>query len=79
MSCKENMGMNRDMSKVVLIDQQEVIREKKLAELIKNSPKTEKMVEIQVSPTAKIYRPKGTDVEKAKAEFYKRYPKTSII
>jgi len=78
MACQDNMNQNRDMSKVVLIDQQEILREKKLAELLKNAPKTEKMVEIQVSPTTKIYRPKGTNVEKAKEEFYERY-KFSVV
>jgi len=64
---------NRDLSKATLIDVQEIARDKKLAELIKNSPKTEKMLKIEVSPNAFIYRPKGTDVEKTKKNFYKNY------
>ena len=73
MSCQDNQHGNRDLSKATLIDVQEIIREKKLAELIKNSPKTEKMLKIEVSPNAFIYRPKGTDVEKVKKNFYKNY------
>ena len=73
MACQDNMMGNKDLSKVTLLDQQELIREKKLAELIKNSPKTEKMLKIEVSPNAFIYRPKGTDVEKVKKNFYKNY------
>ena len=73
MACHDNMMGNKDLSKVTLLDQQELIREKKLAELIKNSPKTEKMLKIEVSPNAFIYRPKGTDVEKIKRNFYKNY------
>ena len=73
MACQDNQHGNRDLSKVVLIDVQEIAREKKLAELIKNSPKTEKMLKIEVSPNAFIYRPKGTDVEKVKRNFYKNY------
>ena len=78
MACQENQHSNRDMSRITLIDQQEVARDKKLAELIKNSPKTEKMLKIEVSPNAFIYRPKGTDVGKIKQNFYKNY-KNSIL
>ena len=78
MSCKNNMMGNRDLSKATLIDVQEIAREKKLAELIKNSPKTEKMLKIEVSPNAFIYRPKGTDVEKARQNCHKNY-KNSIL
>jgi len=73
MACQDNMMGNRDLSKATLIDVQEIAREKKLAELIKNSPKTEKMLKIEVSPNAFIYRPKGTDIEKVKKNFYKNY------
>lgn len=78
MACQDNMMGNKDLSKVTLLDQQELIREKKLAELIKNSPKTEKMLKIEVSPNAFIYRPKGTDVEKARQNCHKNY-KNSIL
>ena len=78
MACQDNQHGNRDLSKVVLIDVQEIAREKKLAELIKNSPKTEKMLKIEVSPNAFIYRPKGTDAEKARQNCHKNY-KNSIL
>ena len=78
MSCRDNMSSNRDMSKVTMLDEQEVKNEKRLAELIKNSPKVDKMLKIQVSQNTAIYRKKGTDPEKAKAEFLKRYPQSII-
>ena len=78
MACQNNISGNKDMSRITLIDQQEVLRDKKLAELIKNSPKTEKMPKIEVSPSAFIYRPRGTDVEKARENCHKNY-KNSIL
>ena len=78
MSCKNNITSNTDLSKSTMLDVFELAREKKLAELIKNSPKTEKMLKIEVSPNAFIYRPKGTDVEKARQNCHKNY-KNSIL
>ena len=76
---KTYQGINRvDLNAVILVDEESIKRDKKLAENVLKSPKTGNMIAIQISDNAYVYRKKGEDIEGVKEKVLEQY-KFSIL